>query len=575
MNVLAISITFIPSVLLCGHCQLEYLQKNGEINYRFVPEHFINPADVEWADVLVFVRSDSDLGAYVSKIAKKLGKRLVYVLDDDLLNPPSYISSYPYYSLPSTKNNMKTIMKNCEVFLTPSPVLLEKYGDAFNRKYLIAEPSLNRIETKPKNNKIKIGFAGSIDRAQDINEILEDTIAKLVEKYGNKIDIEFMGAKPSFVDKFHLTHLPYQDGYEAYTAFMAKCNWDIGLAPMPDSEFHRCKYFNKFVEYASFGIVGIYSNLEPYIYGIKDRVNGLLVDNTTESWFNAICELIENERLRQNISNECLKQAKDIYSLEVNSRDFLDKVLDGYNVEKHKRVGSFIPAKSLFFVKRVYRKIKEQGTNFPQWLKEKLEKKSQENKMLKELSNNTEILKNKLLDKKILFIISAVPKNIQDEYDKRVLEFEKQFIDEYYITYVNGEDRMVEQINTQFIDENHAFLTFNSYDLNQMSEMIRLFEKSGNVVVNGVNSFISERLSAEMFNIFDNENIRVHWDCHGAIPEKYHSNLNYHAETITNMIEREFYEKADYLYVDSEKMKTHFVKKYYQRDGIIVYPTEK
>ena len=31
MNVLVISTTFIPSVLLCGHCQLEYLEKQGTL----------------------------------------------------------------------------------------------------------------------------------------------------------------------------------------------------------------------------------------------------------------------------------------------------------------------------------------------------------------------------------------------------------------------------------------------------------------------------------------------------------------------------------------------------------------
>ena len=73
LNVLGISITFIPSVMLCGHCQLDYLAKKGIINYKFVPEHFLDNKIVEWADVFVFIRSDSDLEAYVSKIAKKAG----------------------------------------------------------------------------------------------------------------------------------------------------------------------------------------------------------------------------------------------------------------------------------------------------------------------------------------------------------------------------------------------------------------------------------------------------------------------------------------------------------------------
>ena len=48
MNVLVVSTTFIPSVLLCGHCQLEYLEKQGvktDISWRTPP--FLQPCMVE------------------------------------------------------------------------------------------------------------------------------------------------------------------------------------------------------------------------------------------------------------------------------------------------------------------------------------------------------------------------------------------------------------------------------------------------------------------------------------------------------------------------------------------------
>ena len=122
MNILITSTTFIPSVLLCGHCQLDYLEKQGRLNYRFCISHFTKAQDIEWADIIIFLRSDSDIDAYVSKIAKKNGIHTVYVLDDDILNAPGYLSSAPYYNLPSTKNNIRTIMANCDTFLTPSPV---------------------------------------------------------------------------------------------------------------------------------------------------------------------------------------------------------------------------------------------------------------------------------------------------------------------------------------------------------------------------------------------------------------------------------------------------------------------
>ena len=153
MNVLMLSTTFIPSVLLCGHCQLDYMEKQGAISYKFVPSHFVKRKNVEWADVIVFGRSDTDIDAYVAKIAKRAGKHLVYFLDDDILNVPSYLSSAPYYLLPSTQKNIRTTMSYCDTFLTPSPVLMEKYGKGFRHCHLISEPSLNRIDQKESNDK--------------------------------------------------------------------------------------------------------------------------------------------------------------------------------------------------------------------------------------------------------------------------------------------------------------------------------------------------------------------------------------------------------------------------------------
>ena len=370
-NVLIISHSLIPSVLLCGHSQMLFLSENKTINYRFLMAGKINEPDLNWADIIVFVRSESDLEEYTSELC--LGKRhMVYILDDDLLNLPDGLSSSKYYHLENIHNNIIKLMDNCDVFLTPSRVLMKKYGENKKYKSLIDEPSLNAIKEKKSNEKIKIGFAGSIDRTQDINQILEDTLVKVIEKYGDKVEIEFMGARPEIVDKYNLKYIPYQDGYKNYTEIVRKANWDIGLAPMPNTEFHSCKYFNKYVEYASFGIAGIYSNYEPYIYGIEDGRNGLLVNNTTEEWFNAICRLVEDDELREKISKECMKEANSIYSLEYLSNDFLQKISLGYIEREKEEIKGLWKYKVKSFFARVDYKIKEQKWKLPLWMINKL-----------------------------------------------------------------------------------------------------------------------------------------------------------------------------------------------------------
>ena len=563
MNVLVISTTFIPSVLLCGHCQLEYLEKQEKLNYKFVISHFINKKNVEWADVFVFLRSDSDIDAYVSKIARKAGKKLIYVMDDDLLNVPSYLSSAPYYLLPSTQNNIRTIMSNCDTFLTPSPVLLEKYGKDFRYRFNIAEPSLNRINRKEANDKVKIGFAGSIDRAQDLNEILEDAITEIVDKYGDSIEIEIMGAKPDFVDKLGLKHLPYQDGYDNYTAYMAKCNWDIGLAPMPLTEFHRCKYFNKYVEYASFGIAGIYTDCEPYVFGIRDRENGLLVNNTTEEWVAAISELIDNEDLRKRISKECLREANEIYPLDILAEDYLGKISTGYVQTDSVRIPGLGVAKFIIFFKRVFRKIREQGLNFPLWLKKKIESKLDDHRQLVRYNRNKETLKKIIGEQKSRLIISQLPDDSDGAYNQRVKLLDEVF-DEYFKIYYSGEDRIAEHLEVELIDDRHASIVCNSFDILQTEEVLGLARQCGNCLIHSVIRFMRDKISNDMYKVFD-LGINVMWDTHGMIPEEYHEASNFHTEKITADIEKTFYEKVNVIICGSEKEVQHFIRKYGKR----------
>ena len=561
-----LSTAFIPSVLLCGHCQMDHLESEGKVNYCSIPSHFVQKKHVEWADIIIFLRSDSDIDAYVSKVAKKAGKHLIYVLDDDLLNVPSYLSCAPYYLLKSTQNNIKTIMANCDTFLTPSPVLLEKYGNSFKNKFLISEPSLNRIKVKEKNPKIKIGFAGSIDRVQDINEILENTIERLVNKYQDKIEIEFMGAKPRFLERLGLKFLPYQDGYDAYTAYMASMNWDIGLAPMPESKFHECKYFNKYIEYASFGIVGVYSNVKPYIFGIKDNENGLLVNNDSDSWFNAISKLIEDDELRTRISKNCIKEANEKYALDILALDYLDKIQYGFEKKEYGNIPSFALAKLSFFFKRTYRKIVQEGFRFPIWLAKKARDKAYLINDKRRSFNNTNKLYRLIDKKKTIFIIGPYDKDNNDEYNNRIQEIDKKIIEKgYYPIYLNGEDRGIEYIRPKFIDENHATITFNSYDIKQSNLILDFISKSKICLIHGVNRFVREKLASEMYKVFDLDDVTVVWDAHSAIPEDYHKLNNFYMEKVTNEIEKRFYEKADVLICDNEELIKHFKDKYQER----------
>jgi hypothetical protein len=253
----------------------------------------------------------------LARMWKGRGKYLIYALDDDLLNVPNGLSSSEYYHRPEVRTCIAEMIALCDCFVSPSKKLLAMYAVQEGKSFCIEEPVLfDAVHKSSDESVLKIGFAGSIDRRSDVDRLLSYAIERLCRDYSDAIRIEFFGAHPEIVDKLKLTWYPYCDSYTAYQEKMLELNWDIALAPMPDTPFHSCKHYNKLIEYAGCGIAGVYSDALPYHGAIEDGVTGLLCENTTEAWYSAISKLITDVDLRNNISANCLEMAGSAFSLE-------------------------------------------------------------------------------------------------------------------------------------------------------------------------------------------------------------------------------------------------------------------
>jgi hypothetical protein len=311
------------------------------------------------------------------------------------------------------------------------------------------------------------------------------------------------------------------------------------------------------------------------VFGIRDRENGLLVNNTTEEWVAAISELIENEKLRKQISDECLKEANEIYALDILADDYLEKITTDYRKTDKVSIPGLGFAKFIIFFKRVFRKIKEQGLNFPVWLKDKLKKKLDDRRAFSRDNQNKERLKQIIQSEKTVFVIAPYFGDSDSEYDKRVRLLDETMKDCYKI-YFSGEDRISEHLMVDLIDEKHASIVCNSFDILQCEEVLNLIRECKNCLIHSVIRFMRDKISNDMYQVFDMDEVNVMWDSHGMIPEMYHAASNFHTEQVTADIEKTFYEKADVLICGSEEEKKHYIGKYGKRDmKYIVCPSKE
>lgn len=323
ITVLLIYEELIPSVRLCALEQLKELERKGFVRLFYSKPNAVTQEMCQKSEVVFFVRASLEIEKLLAIELKKRNKKLVYILDDDILNIPEESISYPYYSRQLTQNRIKEIMSLCHTLVSPSPLLVKKYGQNFLDTFLIEEPCVEHPLKKQKENEIiKIGFAGSMDRKTDFNHNLEQAISTIIEKYKNTIKVEFVGGKPEFINDMPITYIPYMDSYEEYRSFMKTANWDIGLAPMIDDEFHQCKHYNKFIEYGSYSIIGVYSCVFPYTRIIKNKINGILCSNSVDSWVEGLSYLIDNYGERKKMLNNINEQINNDFAIENVSKIF-------------------------------------------------------------------------------------------------------------------------------------------------------------------------------------------------------------------------------------------------------------
>jgi len=108
-----------------------------------------------------------------------------------------------------------------------------------------------------------------------------------------------------------------------YPEHLAHQKWDIGIAPLVDTAFTRCKSHIKWLEYSMYQIPTIASRVYPYFMELEGRKTivdgetGLLCRNAKE-WEEKLERLILDEDLRKKLG----KQAYQYIKKEWQYKDF-------------------------------------------------------------------------------------------------------------------------------------------------------------------------------------------------------------------------------------------------------------
>lgn len=179
-----------------------------------------------------------------------------------------------------------------------------------------------------------IGYFGGSSHYDDMhNTGVIEAIAKLMNE-NKKVRFETCGMViDKYVPKGRYKYHNGQKGRDWVRSEFKKLNYDISIAPLEESIFAEGKSNIKWQESTRMGAVFVASNVGPYKH-LKNGRNALLVNNTTEEWYEALKRLVDDHELRTELLKNARQELEKGWRLEDNwhvQKDVFEKI---YQVKK-------------------------------------------------------------------------------------------------------------------------------------------------------------------------------------------------------------------------------------------------
>lgn len=255
------------------------------------------------SDVIQIQRATSEYFIDAIPSMQKEGKKFIYDIDDNLWEIPSYNPAYRPYNR-HMLNITKQIIGLCDV-VTVSTEPLKKYfiDKGFNDNIFVIPNFMHHLpeyRESINNDVIVIGYVGTATHSGDFDSKLVKAIIQLLDKYSN-LEFRCMGYNPlPYKNHPQIKFTPFVP-IDEYNNTMYNLNIDIGIAPLINNEFNRCKSNIKFLEYSSNSTVTIASNVYPYSNTIINNETGILIEDNKD-WYSKLEMLISDVSLRKRLS---------------------------------------------------------------------------------------------------------------------------------------------------------------------------------------------------------------------------------------------------------------------------------
>lgn len=253
-------------------------------------------------DGLVLSRYTQPTAKNLIDKARSAGTPVVFHIDDDLLAVPLSLgrSKYDHYNQPQRLASLKAAMNASDlVYASTQPLAERLAGHGVVAPILAGElycsmppPATGLLSPGTALGPV-IGYMGTGGHGADLEMVLPAVVALLDEFPSLRFETFGTIKPPAGLSEAYRGRVAHHEGEADYDRFLARLGelgWTIGLAPLEDTSFNRCKADTKWVEYTHAGMAVVASDLPVYHRACAKGAGWLA--SSTEDWSQALRKLV-------------------------------------------------------------------------------------------------------------------------------------------------------------------------------------------------------------------------------------------------------------------------------------------
>ena len=260
-------------------------------------------------DCVVLTRYAQPFGVEMLRYFRGRGIPVVYHIDDDLLELPESLGHDIVKRNGSwiVKESRRQMLAEADLVYASTPTLAALIESRFPSQRVfhgMYAPYLgDMLESRPRpaDQPPTIGYMGSKGHQRDLQMTVPDLVRLMTERSDVRFETFGTIAMPEELLTFgsRIKAHAVNKSYVAFLGALADLRWDVGLAPLADEPFNRCKAPTKYVEYTAAGIPVVASDVDVYRTVVSEG-GGMLVQG---DWHRAIGAYLDDpERLTSTVS---------------------------------------------------------------------------------------------------------------------------------------------------------------------------------------------------------------------------------------------------------------------------------